>query len=196
MTTIVKRREFYMRKAIIVLALAIASLMLVPLASATGGNGGGHTPVTVCHKPGTPAQQSLTFDDDALWAHLNHGDTLGPCTAPPPPPVCPEGFTASGQSNGVLLCTKTNTITNTVFVDRPVEKIVYVNVPGPTVYVEKTVTVDRPVPGATVTKIVKVKGKTKYVYKTKVKVKTVVKTKVAYGLCKMPNGKIGVPGAG
>ena len=45
----------------------------------TTTTGGGHTPVTVCHKPGTPAEHELTFDDDGYKAHLAHGDTLGPC---------------------------------------------------------------------------------------------------------------------
>jgi hypothetical protein len=41
--------------------------------------GGGGGMVTICHKPGTPAQQTLTIPESALQAHLNHGDTLGPC---------------------------------------------------------------------------------------------------------------------
>jgi hypothetical protein len=43
--------------------------------------GEGHTPVTVCHNPGTPAQHELTFDDDGYEAHLAHGDTEGTCPA-------------------------------------------------------------------------------------------------------------------
>lgn len=34
----------------------------------------GHDPVTVCHNG-----ESLTFDDDAYVAHINHGDTEGVC---------------------------------------------------------------------------------------------------------------------
>lgn len=46
----------------------------------TTGTTTGHTPVTFCHKPGTPAEQELTTDDDGfLEGHLGHGDTLGPC---------------------------------------------------------------------------------------------------------------------
>jgi hypothetical protein len=44
----------------------------------------GHTPVTICHKPGTPAEQTITVDDDAVPAHIAHGDYLGPCQATPP----------------------------------------------------------------------------------------------------------------
>ena len=43
--------------------------------------GGGHDPVTICHKPGTPAEQTLVVDDNStqLEGHLDHGDTIGPC---------------------------------------------------------------------------------------------------------------------
>lgn len=83
---------------------AVVALATASAAQATGGhgNGDGHTPITVCHKPGTPAEQELTFDDNALGqvfvnAHLGHGDTLGPCAPPPPPDVCPniEGLQSS-----------------------------------------------------------------------------------------------------
>jgi hypothetical protein len=35
--------------------------------------------VTICHKPGTPAEQTKRVPRSALQAHLGHGDTLGPC---------------------------------------------------------------------------------------------------------------------
>ncbi|MGH9851961.1 MAG: Kelch repeat-containing protein [Blastocatellia bacterium] len=35
--------------------------------------------VTICHKPGTPAQQTLVIPQQALAGHLGHGDTVGPC---------------------------------------------------------------------------------------------------------------------
>jgi hypothetical protein len=43
------------------------------------GKGGGQTKVTLCHKPGTPAEKTLTVPQPAVDAHLGHGDTLGPC---------------------------------------------------------------------------------------------------------------------
>jgi hypothetical protein len=58
---------------------ALLSAQAAPAALVQEGNGEGHDPVTVCHKPGTPAQQELTFDDDGWEAHINHGDTEGPC---------------------------------------------------------------------------------------------------------------------
>lgn len=54
----------------------------------TNPPGGGHTPVTICHKPGTPAEQTLVVDDDAVEGHLGHGDTLGACPQPPPVDYC------------------------------------------------------------------------------------------------------------
>lgn len=44
-----------------------------------GGNGGGNGLVTMCHKPGTPAEQTIQVPQSAVAAHLNHGDTMGPC---------------------------------------------------------------------------------------------------------------------
>jgi hypothetical protein len=35
--------------------------------------------VTICHKPGTPAEQTKTVPRSALQGHLEHGDHLGPC---------------------------------------------------------------------------------------------------------------------
>lgn len=70
----------------LVLALAqtlVALLLLIVLtavASQATPPGGPHTPVTVCHNGRT-----LVVDDDALPAHLGHGDTAGPCTPTPTP---------------------------------------------------------------------------------------------------------------
>ena len=40
---------------------------------------GGQQMVTICHKPGTPAEKTLTLPASALGGHLGHGDTMGPC---------------------------------------------------------------------------------------------------------------------
>ena len=47
--------------------------------------GGPHTPVEICHKPGTPAEHALVVDDDAVPGHLGHGDSVGACAAVTPP---------------------------------------------------------------------------------------------------------------
>ncbi len=35
--------------------------------------------VTICHKPGTPAEKTLRLPQSAVPGHLGHGDTLGAC---------------------------------------------------------------------------------------------------------------------
>jgi hypothetical protein len=42
------------------------------------GNGGGDDG-TICHKPDTPAEKTMTVNSSAMKGHLGHGDTLGPC---------------------------------------------------------------------------------------------------------------------
>jgi hypothetical protein len=38
--------------------------------------------VTICHKPGTPDEQTKEVPQSALHGHLRHGDRLGPCESP------------------------------------------------------------------------------------------------------------------
>jgi hypothetical protein len=38
--------------------------------------------VTLCHKPGTPDEATISVAQPAVDAHLGHGDTRGPCPAP------------------------------------------------------------------------------------------------------------------
>ncbi len=78
------------------------------------GNGEGHTPVTVCHKPGTPAQDTLTFDDDGLQAHLDHGDTLGACEELGEPPVVTEPTTTTTEVEEPTTTTEAEQPTTTV----------------------------------------------------------------------------------
>ena len=35
--------------------------------------------ITICHKPGTPAEKTLVLPAAALWGHTQHGDELGAC---------------------------------------------------------------------------------------------------------------------
>ncbi len=83
------------------LALLVAMFAATALATNTPPPGGGHDPVSICHKPGTPAQQTLTVDDDSveLTGHLGHGDTMGPCQELPPVDYCDtlEGVQAEDE---------------------------------------------------------------------------------------------------
>ena len=60
------------------------------------GKGRGQEKVEVCHKPGTPAEQTLVVAAPALKAHLAHGDTEGPCCTGP----CCDGGDACGTTEG------------------------------------------------------------------------------------------------
>jgi HYR domain/Putative Ig domain len=57
--------------------------------SGNGGSGNGsgnNTHVTICHiPPGNPSNaHTITVSQNAVQAHLNHGDILGPCPGAPP----------------------------------------------------------------------------------------------------------------
>lgn len=74
--------------------IAAAALIALPLAAfafasaqggsllgnvASAGYGYGQDKVAICHKPGTPAEKTLSVPAPALGGHIGHGDTLGPC---------------------------------------------------------------------------------------------------------------------
>lgn len=74
-----------MKKTLIGVTVAGMLILGSPLA-ANAQYGNGHTPITFCHKPGTPAQQTLTTDAKGWNGHSKHGDTLGECGPLNPPP--------------------------------------------------------------------------------------------------------------
>lgn len=77
------------KKFVPMIVVALAGLSL-PLATAAlaKDSAPGKNKVTVCHKPGTPAEKSMEIPETALKGHLEHGDSEGPCGPPPPPPGC------------------------------------------------------------------------------------------------------------
>jgi hypothetical protein len=68
--TVVSIIVIYQLEAPLVMPTAVAPLLPPP---PEGGN------VTICHKPGTPAEKTKIIPQSALKGHLGHGDTLGPC---------------------------------------------------------------------------------------------------------------------
>jgi len=56
----------------------------------------GRAQVAICHKPGTPAEQTLTVADPAVPAHVRHGDRLGACGLPPGATACPTARVVTG----------------------------------------------------------------------------------------------------
>jgi outer membrane biosynthesis protein TonB len=71
-----------------ILILLITALIAVPSVAFAGkptsNPGKGHTPVTICHHAGPTKTITITVDDDAVPAHLAHGDTIGACPVTPP----------------------------------------------------------------------------------------------------------------
>jgi hypothetical protein len=77
--------------------------------------------ITICHKPGTPAEQTLTIPEAALGGHLGHGDYVGACSTTPTPPAptppsptppspTPPGPTPTpGGNSTVTICHKPGT---------------------------------------------------------------------------------------
>jgi hypothetical protein len=75
--------------------------------------------VVICHKPGTPAEQTLVLPESAVAGHMRHGDTEGPCLAqssiltstapitPTVPPVTPT--LALSNTVMVSICHKPGT---------------------------------------------------------------------------------------
>jgi hypothetical protein len=70
-----------------IVVLVTVTLLTLLLAAAVPAHAGDKT--TICHKPGTPDQETMEVSDQALPAHLGHGDSLGPCDQLPPPPDPP-----------------------------------------------------------------------------------------------------------
>jgi len=64
--------------------------------------------ITICHKPGTPAQKTLVLPEPAIPGHLGHGDTLGPCLElAPPPEIMPTA--APTATLRITICHKPGT---------------------------------------------------------------------------------------
>lgn len=55
------------------LSLSIGGCVLVPVGGSGGKAGGGTT--LVCHK----GKKTMELPHEAVQAHVNHGDRLGPC---------------------------------------------------------------------------------------------------------------------
>ena len=61
----------------------------------------GSEKVTVCHKPGTPAEGTLEISMSAVQAHLDHGDVLDACgsMAPAPLTTCEGSGTSDAETS-------------------------------------------------------------------------------------------------
>jgi hypothetical protein len=92
--------------------------------------------VTICHKPGTPAEQTKTLPIAALTGHLGHGDTLGACTGPTPTPTVTSTVTVTPTVKPTVTITPTPTITAT---DTPGTFVTICHKPGTPAEQTKTI---------------------------------------------------------
>ncbi|MFA6523773.1 MAG: prepilin-type N-terminal cleavage/methylation domain-containing protein [Candidatus Peribacteraceae bacterium] len=67
-------------------------------AGGAGSSAGGA--FTICHKPGTHAEQTMAVQPTAWSAHQRHGDTVGACTNSRPGSLCPSRYQIS--ANGTI----------------------------------------------------------------------------------------------
>lgn len=81
-----KRLAIIATGIVLTAALATPWLSTIPAAYATGGHDGGNggndnDKVTICHiPPGNPDNaHTIRVSENAVDAHLDHGDTLGKC---------------------------------------------------------------------------------------------------------------------
>jgi hypothetical protein len=75
-----------------------------------GKKAGAQAKVTLCHKPGTPDEQTISVGAPAVDAHLGHGDTRGPCPGP----------TTTTTSTTTTTAAPTTTTTSTTTTPAPV----------------------------------------------------------------------------
>jgi hypothetical protein len=79
--------------------------------------------ISICHKPGTPAEKTLLLPESAIPGHLGHGDTLGSCPGAAAPP------TSTVPTTGTVSPTSTVPIT-TVVVPTSTLRILICHKPG------------------------------------------------------------------
>jgi hypothetical protein len=80
--TVQPGRSLFVGALVLSLAVALAG-------QPTAVSAAGQERVTVCHKPGTPAEMTLEISASAQAAHIAHGDYEGVCH-PPVSPGCAE----------------------------------------------------------------------------------------------------------
>ena len=83
--------------------LVIATTVLL-VGGLVGAAGAAAEKIDLCHLPGTPDETTLNVSQNAVGAHIAHGDTLGSCDdlpEPPPPPILTEVLARGDVQCGV-----------------------------------------------------------------------------------------------
>jgi len=78
------------RKKFLIIATITVLVTGLTLAATLGDAFAKKEKVTICHKPGTPAEKTKQVPESAVPGHLGHGDTEGECEAEPEP-FCGDG---------------------------------------------------------------------------------------------------------
>lgn len=76
----------------VVCSVSLVAVAVGITAAGASGQPPGQDKVTICHKPGTPAEKTMQVPPTAVDGHLGHGDTEGPCQ----PPLTDEIIDADG----------------------------------------------------------------------------------------------------
>jgi hypothetical protein len=69
--------------------------------------------VTICHKPGTPAEQTKEVPQSAVDGHLGHGDHLGPCETTTTTAAPTTSTTSTSTSTSTTTPTSTTSTSTT-----------------------------------------------------------------------------------
>jgi hypothetical protein len=64
--------------------------------------------VTICHKPGTPAEKTMYLPESAVRGHMGHGDCLGPCPCKTTSSTTTSPTTSSTTTSPTTSSTTTN----------------------------------------------------------------------------------------
>ncbi len=68
-------------------SLAVLGLSILALGAPSPVQAAPQAKIDICHKPGTPAEKTLSIPEKAALKHIEkHGDTMGPCVVAPPEP--------------------------------------------------------------------------------------------------------------
>jgi hypothetical protein len=67
--------------------------------------------ITICHKPGTPDEQTKEVPQSAVNGHLRHGDHLGPCKSPTTTTTAAPTTTTTSTTSTSTSTTSTSTTT-------------------------------------------------------------------------------------
>lgn len=94
-------------------SLLVAAALMTPLVALGPGEQSAAAEaekITICHKPGTQAEETLKTSAYAVDGHLGHGDALGPCSDVPvidpcePNPCGLPNRTECVASEGTAVC--------------------------------------------------------------------------------------------